>query len=181
MKYYRTIAMTVGFVGLFATGCATAPKSGADRTQLTNDATAALQQAKQTDASLAQFLQASSGYVVFPHVDKGAALVGGSYGRGIVYDGNELIGYADITQATVGLQAGGQEFREIVVFESQGDLDRFKAGKLTLSANVSAVALKSGAAESAKYTDGVAVFVQPTAGLMVEAAVGGQQFTYQPK
>jgi lipid-binding SYLF domain-containing protein len=181
MKNVFAISTIVGFVALLAAGCATAPKSDAGRTQLTDDTTTALKQARQADPSLNTFLQNSSGYAVFPRVTKGALGVGGSYGRGTVYASGNLVGYADITQATVGLQAGGQEFREIVVFESPGDVDRFKAGKLTTAANLSAVALKSGAAESAKYTDGVAVFVQPIGGLMVEAAVGGQQFTYQPE
>lgn len=181
MNRYVTTATLFGVLSLLGIGCTTAPDSHAERSQLSDDATTALKQAKEVDASLDKFLQGSSGYVVFPRVTKGAVGVGGSYGRGSVYAANQLIGYADITQATIGLQAGGQEFSEIVVFESQADLDRFKAGRLALAANLSAVALKTGAAESGQYTDGVAVFVQPISGLMVEAAVGGQQFTYQPK
>ena len=43
------------------------------------------------------------------------------------------------------------------------------------------VALKTGAADTARYNDGVAVFVQPIGGLMFEAAVGGQQFSFVPR
>ena len=168
-----------GIICLLVGGCATAPERG-DRRQLTDEGTDTLKQMQTIDPSLSTLLANSPGYAVFPSVAKGAAVVGGSYGRGEVYEGGNFIGYADITQATVGLQAGGQEFREVVVFESPQDVERFKAGKLTLAANVSAVALKTGAAASARYTDGVAVFVQPIGGLMFEAAVGGQQFTYQP-
>ena len=57
----------------------------------------------------------------------------------------------------------------------------FKSGKLKFGANASAVALKSGVAATTKFDDGVAVFVRPTAGLMVEASVGGQSFSFQPK
>ena len=92
-----------------------------------------------------------------------------------------MIGYSDISQATIGLQAGGQSFSEMLVFESKADLDRFTAGKMSFAANASAVALKSGKAASTRYTDGVAIFVKPIGGLMGEAAVGGQQFTFQPK
>ena len=181
MKRHLAISTVVGVLSLLAAGCATAPSSDAARTRLSDDATAALKQTKEADVSLDQVLRTSSGFAVFPKVGKGGAIVGGSYGRGAVYAGNALIGYADITQATIGLQAGGQEFREILVFESPADLDRFKAGKLALAANASAVALKSGSAKSAKYSDGVAIFVQPIDGLMVEAAVGSQQFTYEPR
>jgi len=178
MNRYFTIA---SILSLLATGCTTAPESHVERRQLIDETTAALKQAKETDESLDKFLQDSAGYAIFPRVDKGAAIVGGSYGHGTVHNGDQLIGYADITQATVGLQAGGEQFSEIVVFENPAELLAFEAGKLTLAANVSAVALKTGTAESAKYTDGVAVFVRPIDGLMVEAAVGGQQFAYQPK
>lgn len=165
---------------LLLSGCATAPEHG-DRRRLTRQATDTLKQMQTADPSLSTLLDKSSGYAVFPRVAKGAVGVGGSYGRGEVYEKGNLTGYADITQATIGLQAGAQEFRELVVFETPRDVERFKAGKLALVANVSAVALKEGAAESARYTHGVAVFVDPIGGLMFEAAVGGQEFTYQPK
>ena len=148
MKHHFIISAIVPLVCLLATSCDTAPKSNTGKSHLADDGEVALQQAKHADASLDGFLRTSSGYAVFPHVAKGAAVVGGSYGRGTVYAGNEVIGYADITQATVGLQAGGEEFREIVVFESQADLNRFTAGKLALAANLSAVALKTPARAS---------------------------------
>src|SRR5258705_3428205 len=173
MKCQVMTAMVIALVGLLAAGCATAPESSGERTRLDDDASAALQQAKVKDASLPGFLQTSAGYVVFPHVDKGAAGVGGSYGRGILYVGDKPIGYADVTQATIGLQAGAQAFREIMVFENKSDVERFSAGKLTLAANLSAVGLKTGAAESAQYTEGVAVFVDPIGGVMGGAACRG--------
>jgi hypothetical protein len=43
------------------------------------------------------------------------------------------------------------------------------------------VVLKSGVATTPNFVDGVAVIVQPVGGVMVEAAIGGQQFTYQAK
>jgi lipid-binding SYLF domain-containing protein len=81
----------------------------------------------------------------------------------------------------VGLQAGGQSFSELLVFETKAALDRFKAGQVSFAADASAVVLKSGVATNATFVDGVAVVVQPIGGVMVEAAIGGQQFTYQAK
>jgi lipid-binding SYLF domain-containing protein len=159
-------------------GCATAPKTEAQRDDLKASASDAFRQMKSDDGSLDGFVSRSHAYVVFPHVGKGGAIVGGSYGRGIVYEKGAAIAYADISQATVGLQLGGQTFMELLAFESARDLERFAAGKLALSANLSAVILKTGAAESARYNDGVAVFVKPIGGAMVEASIGGQQFTY---
>ena len=121
------------------------------------------------------------GYVVFPTVGKGGFIVGGSYGRGEVYEQGRMVGWADISQATVGAQVGGQSFSELILFQTKEALDNFKAGRLKFAANVSAVALKSGAADTAEYQNGTLVFVEPKAGLMLEAAIGGQSFSFQPK
>ena len=82
---------------------------------------------------------------------------------------------------SVGLQIGGQAYMELLVFEAPRDLERFTEGRLALTANVSAVILKTGAAEQTRFTDGVAVFVKPIGGAMVEASVGGQQYRYVPE
>jgi lipid-binding SYLF domain-containing protein len=81
----------------------------------------------------------------------------------------------------VGLQARGQSFSELLVFENKAALDRFKEGKLDFAADASAVVLKSGAAVNANFVNGVAVVVSPIGGAMLEASIGGQQFTYQQK
>ncbi|HEY7088282.1 MAG TPA: lipid-binding SYLF domain-containing protein [Tepidisphaeraceae bacterium] len=166
---------------LAGVGCNTAPKSEEGRENLVSNADSALKQMTAADPSLQNFINRGYGYAIFPKVGKGAWIVGGAYGRGAVYEQGQFIGYADISQATVGLQAGGQTYMQLLVFENKDALERFKSGKLTFAANVSAVILKSGAAESAKFTDGIAVFVNPIGGAMVEAALGGQQFTFQPK
>jgi len=171
------VVLSAAFVG----GCQTAPNTDSKREALHNDAQATVSRMTSEDTSLRQFLDKSAGYVVFPTVGKGGFVVGGSYGRGEVYSHGTMIGFADISQASVGLQAGDQSFSELIVFEDDGVLNRFKQNKVSLSANASAVALKSGAAASARYTDGVAVFTKPIGGLMFEASIGGQQFTYQAK
>jgi lipid-binding SYLF domain-containing protein len=95
--------------------------------------------------------------------------------------GGQHIGFSDLTQGTVGAQVGGQSFSELLVFEHKAALDRFKAGQFGFAAGASAVVLKSGVATTPNFVDGVAVIVQPIGGVMVEAAIGGQQFTYQAK
>src|SRR5262245_31589230 len=181
MKHLFGSLLLMSIVFAFTNGCQTAPKSEEGKDQLMSDADSAMKQMMAEDPGLDDVIKSGAGHIVFPKVGKGAWIVGGSYGRGIVYERGVFIGYADITQATVGLQAGGQTFQEVVVLETQTDVDRFKTGKLSLAANLSAVALKTGAAKAAKFKDGVIVFTKPIGGLMFEAAVGGQQFTYQPK
>jgi lipid-binding SYLF domain-containing protein len=117
---------------------------------------------------------------MFPSVGSGGLGIGAGWGRAVVVEGDRLVGFADMTQANIGLTAGGQRFRQLIVFQNQSALDRFRSNQLSLDANFSAVALTTGAAASANYTNGVAVFVQPIGGLMVSANVGGQQFRFQP-
>jgi lipid-binding SYLF domain-containing protein len=78
----------------------------------------------------------------------------------------------------VGAQLGGQSYSELIVFETTDALNRFKSGNFSFAANASAVANREGAARTAKYENGVAVFVHPNAGLMGEAAIGGQKFNF---
>ena len=162
------------------TACATQPDTQAKRENLTDDAQASLNRFQREDPGLKDFLGNAYGYAIFPDVGKGGLVVGGAYGRGQVYEQGRLVGYADLRQATVGAQIGGQTYSELIVFQNADALNRFKSNQLAFSANASAVAIKSGAAATAKYENGVAVFTMPKGGLMAEASVGGQQFTYVP-
>ena len=172
---FLAASVVIGFLG-----CATAPTSQARRQDLQEDAATALVQLRATDPGLDHhFLKSSYAYAVFPHIGKGGYVLGGSYGRGIVYRNGVATGYTDISKASIGFQIGAQSYMEVLAFEGKGDFERFTAGNLALAADVSAVVLKSGAAASAKYTAGVVVFVQPIGGAMLEASLGGQQFTYQ--
>jgi lipid-binding SYLF domain-containing protein len=132
------------------------------------------------DPSLKQQFDSSAGYVVFPSVAKGGLVVGGARGTGVLYDKGKAIGEAKLTQASIGAQAGGQSFSEVIFFETTHALEDFKSGKFEMGADVSAVAASDGAAKSAKYKNGVMVFALPKKGLMVQASVGGQKFKYEP-
>jgi len=125
------------------------------------------------------FFENSAGYVIFPNVGKGGFIIGGASGNGVVYENGEAVGMADLKKLNIGLQAGGQAIIEVIFFETDVDLQRFKTEKFQFAAETSAVALKSGIAFNAKYKDGVAVFALPKAGLMADASVGGQKFKYK--
>ena len=132
------------------------------------------------DPGLKNFFDNSAGYVIFPNVGKGGFIIGGASGNGVVYEGGEIVGMAGLKKVDVGLQAGGQAIAEVIFFETQQSLEDFKAEQFEFAAQASAVAVKSGKAENAKYKDGVAVFAMPKAGLMAEASVGGQKFSFTP-
>ena len=117
-------------------------------------------------------------YVIFPNVGKGAIGIGGAAGNGIVFQGGSPIGSAEMKQVSFGFQFGGQAYREVIFFENEAALDRFKQDNFEFTAQASAVAVDKGASANVKYRDGVMVFTQEKGGVMYEASVGGQKFDY---
>jgi lipid-binding SYLF domain-containing protein len=98
-----------------------------------------------------------------------------------VFQGGKSIGSTVMSQVTIGLQLGGQTYSEIIFFQNQAALDAFTKGNYEFSANASAIAAKEGASKTANYNMGVAIFTAGPEGLMFEASVGGQKFSYTPK
>lgn len=131
------------------------------------------------DEGMAKFFNKSYGYVMFPNVGKGGLGVGGAAGNGTAYKQGSLVGMAKLTQVSIGFQAGGQAFREVIFFETQKEFDRFTENKIEFTAQVSAVAAAAGASANAKYVEGVAIFTMAKGGLMYEASVAGQKFKFK--
>jgi lipid-binding SYLF domain-containing protein len=149
------------------------------RQQLHQNVQNAVARIKKTDPGIDRFFKNSAGYVVFPRVGKAGFIVGGGGGDGELFEKGQVVGTASITIATVGLQAGAQEFSQIVFFENQAAIDRFKQNKFEFTANVSAVIVTAGASKGANYRDGAVVFTQSTGGAMAEAALGTQKFSFK--
>jgi lipid-binding SYLF domain-containing protein len=171
------LACGVGF-GLGA--CQVEPDTSGKREALTYESRGSLSSFTSSDPSLDNLLNKSVGYAVFPSVGKAGFIVGGAYGRGEVYERGAMIGYADITQGSIGLQAGAQTYDELVIFLTDEQLNKFKNNQFAFSANVSAVAIKPGAGAAADHSKGVVVFIKPQGGLMAEASIGGQEFKFVP-
>ena len=167
---------------LVLAGCgSTAPRTDSDRAELHRESAGAVAQFKQK-RGMVKWFDRAAGYAIFPSVGKGGAVIGGAYGRGEVYDKDEnLVGYTRIKQVTVGLQLGGQEYAEIILFEDETALKAFQEGNYELGAQASAIAIKAGASADGNYTKGVIVFTISKAGLMAEATVAGQKFDYTAK
>jgi lipid-binding SYLF domain-containing protein len=133
------------------------------------------------DDSLKAVFDKASGYVIFPTVAKGALGVGAARGKGELFEkGNDkALGEATLTQVTIGFQAGGQAYSELIFFEDKTSLDNFRKGNFEFSAQASAVAVTAGAGANAKYEKGVMILTMAKGGLMYEASVGGQKFKYK--
>ncbi len=146
------------------------------------------------------FFGNSYGYAVFPTVGKGGVGVGGAYGEGRVYAKGKHVGNTTMAQLTVGFQFGGQAFSQIIFFEDERAFNEFTSGDFEFGAQASAVAITAGAQAQAttagssagasggqkdaktvgEYHKGMATFTVAKGGLMYEATLGGQKFSYTP-
>lgn len=133
------------------------------------------------DPTMKVFFDNAYGYAVFPGIGKGGIVIGGAYGSGEVYEQGQYIGRAKVTQVTIGFQLGGQKYMQLIFFRSKDALDELTSGNFEFSARASAVAVTAGAAADADYEDDVAVFTMIKGGLMYEATIGGQKFSFSPK
>ena len=155
---------------------------------------------KQSEA-VQPFFKNCYGYAVFQMVGKGGIVVGGAYGEGQVYRQGSLVGKVALVKLSIGFQLGGQAFSEIIFFQDKRSYDEFISGNFEFDASVSAVAITAGVQAKAgteggtasatagpatgvqaktHYTKGMVVFVHARGGLMYEAALGGQKFSYTP-
>jgi lipid-binding SYLF domain-containing protein len=157
-----------------------APTITAHAGDLKDASRAAIQNFKATDPGLTRFFENSAGYAILPSVGEGGLIIGGQRGDGLVYQKGKVIGKVTMTEISVGAQAGGGKFSEVIFFETNAALESFKASEYKMSAAAKASVAASGVAANAKYEQGMAVFTLPKAGAMVAAAVGGQKFKFEP-
>lgn len=144
-----------------------------------SEVAAVIQKFKEKDPGLAKVFADAHGYAVFPTVGKGGIGLGAARGKGYVYQRGRLIGRSTLTQVSIGLQLGGQAYSEVVFLKDAAALENFKSGRLKLDAQASAVALTARASADLAYRDGVAIVTMAKGGLMYEASVGGQKFSYK--
>jgi lipid-binding SYLF domain-containing protein len=150
----------------------------------------------------AAFFNNSYGYALFPNIGKGGMGIGGAHGKGRVYVGGKHVGNTSMTQVTVGLQLGGQVYSQIIFFEDERAFKEFTSGNFEFGAQATAVAITaaagaqattgggssagaSGGKSDAKtvsggYSKGMAIFTVAKGGLMYEATLGGQKYSYEP-
>ncbi len=150
-------------------------------TRVNSDADRTVNQFKAAEPKLHKFFEKAYGYAVFPTVSKAGFVLGGAYGEGYVYRKDGFIGNSTLTQVTVGFQIGGQAYSEIIFFKDKVALDRFISDDFEIGAQASAVLLGEGVSADVDYSDGVAVFTITKGGLMYEAAIGGQKFSFDPR
>ncbi len=158
--------------------CQIVPKSDAERSALKVNAAATLAVFVDKDPTLNDVIAEAAGYAVFPSVGKGAATLGGAYGRGVVFEGGNPTGWCELSQLTIGFQVGGQVFKELIVFKNDSALQAFKNNQLVFAADATIVAVEAGAGVGANFKNGTAIFCIKRSGLMYEASIGGRKYNF---
>ena len=133
---------------------------------------------KKKDPGIEKFFDGAAGFAVFPKVGKGGIGIGGAHGKGLVIVNDKAIANTALSQLTIGFQLGGQVYAQFVFFEDETSLGHFQRGNFEMGAQASAVAVTLGASADANYDSGVAVFTNVGGGLMYEATISGQKFSY---
>lgn len=177
-KATASIALLAAGCAVFA-ACATAPSTRAERQSLRQSADATLGEMIAHDPALRDVTRGALAYAVFPAIGKGGVLIGGAYGKGILYEAGVATGYVSLEQASLGAQLGGQSFSELLVLRTANDVDALKAGRYTVGGDVGMVVLGAGAARHTTFDPNARVFVMPRGGLMVDISISGQQLKYQ--
>jgi Las17-binding protein actin regulator len=182
--YAGLCTLLIGAIGALA-------HAGAD-----TDATDLFRHATQSGG----FFSISYGYAVFPTIGKGGLGVGAAHGSGHVYAQGVRIGRVSMNQISVGAQAGGEAYSEIIFFRDRAALEDFTSGNFEFSADAGVVAVtaaadvsigtagadaaasatENDAATIGGYRHGMAIFTIAKGGLMYHATVAGQKFSYWP-
>jgi len=165
---------------LLAPGCGATPKTAEDRAAKIEQAERTLETMKAKDASLSGVLDDAYGWAVFSTVGRGALIVGGEGGGGIVFEQGAPWGSATLAKGSIGLQIGGEAYSELVIFMTEQAFRSFTAGDFSFTAGLSATGIKAGAALETPIESGMKVLVMTKGGLMASAAVGGQDFSCTP-
>lgn len=177
------ISGILALVACILAACASKPKpeNEAEREALHKEVKEAIEGLKERNKKIDDFFDDAYAYVVFPDVGKIGLIIGGAGGDGEVYEDGSMVGWAGMSQVSIGIQAGGKKFAQVVFFEGKEQFDRFKSGKMEFGAGVDAVAASSEIGMATGYKAGIAVFVWSKSGLMADASGSGQKFTFTAK
>lgn len=177
----QLIGLALGAGSCALVGCAVAPNA-VDRPGFKLRAEASAVWFRRSVYGLRDQLEKSGGYVVFPDlVQWGTLFGGGTYGRGTVCDSDgSQVGWASLSTGSLGLQAGAQGLKMLVVFENAGVMRRFQSDQLFGTANAVAIVADEGASARVQFDGGVVVYEGANEGLMAGVNLGLNFMQYEP-
>lgn len=129
----------------------------------------------------APMVQNARGVLYMPLVTEVALGPGGSYGEGALRVNGQTVDYYSAAQASVGLQAGAQQYAHALIFNSDAALAAFRASPGWTAGADAFYALPSGGIAAGIDTltamHPVVAMIFGQAGLMAGAAIEGTKYT----
>lgn len=161
--------------------CETAPKAS-EQVLIAERCGSTLAWFKRQVPGLDEQVKRSAAYIVFPDVAQwGIIFGGGTWGRGGIFRPNgRHFGWTAINTGSIGLQAGVQGFRMLMLLEDEDVVREFMGGKWNGSASGVAVAAEHGTSGTTPFQDGVAIYQGANTGLMAGVNVGLNYIRYEP-
>ena len=147
------------------------------------------------------YFDSAYGYAVWQTIGRGGIGIGGATGRGQVYVGGQVTGFSRLIDISIGFQLGGQAYRQIIFFQNEAAYNDFTQGNFEFDAAASAVAVTAGAqassgtagsqasagasgtgqaAAAGAYQGGMRIFTIAAGGLMYQATIAGQKYSFTP-
>src|SRR5688572_25854068 len=121
----KILLLSVSLTGLIGCSSYRVGENDPDsRRILHRDVETTLARFRDEDPAMRRFFDSAWGYAVLPTIGKGGFLIGGARGHGEVFERgrNEqptFVGYVTLTQGTIGAQAGGQTYSEVIFFQNR--------------------------------------------------------------
>ena len=142
-------------------------------------AQATIEKIKEKIPRSAMYFEEAYGFAILPSITRAAVGFGGAYGKGLVVEGDKLIGKTGFWQFTSGIQLGVNNFSMIVFFKDQESLQYFKERKIQFAGQAGLAIATFGVAGTPAYNEGVAIITMTRLGLLAEFSYGGIKFTYK--
>lgn len=126
-------------------------------------------------------VQNARGVLYMPLMTEAALGVGGAYGQGALRIGGATVDYYSATRATVGFQAGAQQYAHVLVFQTDAALGSFRASPGWVAGANAFYAIPQGGmalgADTITAQLPVKALIFGQAGLMAGASIEGTKYT----
>jgi len=175
MKRINSLLIT-----LFLTLLFTQSSIAKSTAEIEKDVNIAIEKFKQEIQGGEKFLSKVKGYLVLPSVIKGGFVVGGKYGEGALRVNGKTKFYLSMSSASIGLQAGAQEYSMVIAFISESSLKNFyKSNGWEAGVDGSITVAEWGVSKdisSMSFEKPIVAFIYGEKGLMAGISIAGTKF-----
>jgi len=177
MKKINALCIMLLFTLLF-----TQTLSAKTAQELEKEVDVAIEKFKQDIEGGEKFLSKVKGYLVLPSVIKGGFVVGGKYGEGALRVNGKTKFYLSMRAASIGLQAGAQEYSMLIAFISESSLKSFyKSNGWEAGVDGSITVAEWGVSKdisSMSFEKPIVAFIYGEKGLMAGISIAGTKFEH---